>query len=61
MEIAFAARAREIQSPEFHCRFRWGQRSIAFWHQRCSVHCAIPDSSEERTVYRLSIDGDKPR
>ena len=50
-----------IQLPEFHCRFRWEPNSIAFWDQRCTVHYAIPDYKEQRTMYRLSIDGDKPR
>ena len=50
-----------IQLPEFHCRFRWEPHAIAFWDQRCTVHYAIPDYKEQRTMYRLSIDGDKPR
>ena len=50
-----------IQSPEFHCRFRWRRHSIAFWDQRCILHYAVPDYREQRTMYRLSIDGDKPR
>lgn len=49
-----------IQSPEFHCRFRWGRQSIAFWDQRCILHYAVPDYMEQRTMYRLSIDGDRP-
>ena len=35
--------------------------AIAFWDQRCTVHYAVPDYNEQRTMYRLSIDGDKPR
>ncbi len=50
-----------IQSPEFHCRFRWRRHSIAFWDQRCILHYAVPDYREQRTMYRISIDGDKPR
>ena len=49
-----------IQLPEFHCRFRWEPHAIAFWDQRCTVHYAIPDYKEQRTMYRLSIDGDAP-
>lgn len=52
---------RHIQSPEFHCRFHWEPHSIALWDQRCTVHYAIPDYAEQRTMYRLSIDGDAPR
>src|SRR5678815_4011346 len=26
---------RHIETPEFHCRFRWQERSIAFWDNRC--------------------------
>jgi len=52
---------RHIQSPDFHCRFQWDPRTIALWDQRCTVHYAIPDYQEQRTMYRLSIDGDTPQ
>ena len=51
---------RHIQSPEFHCRLHWEPHSIALWDQRCTVHYAIPDYKEQRTMYRLSVDGDIP-
>ena len=51
---------QHIQSPAFHCRFQWHPHSIALWDQRCTVHYAIPDYKEQRTMYRLSVDGDIP-
>ncbi len=59
-ELLLGFLLNHIQSPDFHCRFRWGKHSIAFWDQRCTVHYAVPDYNEQRTMYRLSIDGDKP-
>jgi len=38
--------------PEFTCRFRWGNGSIAFWDNRCTKHLAINDSGPFRRVMR---------
>lgn len=59
-ELLLGFLMRHIASPDFHCRFRWGPHSIAFWDQRCTVHYAIPDYQERRTMYRLSIEGQPP-
>ena len=59
-ELLLGFLLRHIQSPEFHCRFQWGPHTVALWDQRCTVHYAIPDYKEQRTMYRLSIDGDAP-
>src|SRR5262249_13124603 len=29
--------------PEFTCRFRWSPGSIAFWDNRCTLHCPVAD------------------
>ena len=47
--------------PEFTCRFRWRNGSVAFWDNRCTQHVAINDTgSFRRVMRRLQIDGDRP-
>ena len=52
---------RHIETPEFHCRFRWQERSIAFWDNRCVQHHAMWDYfPQSRHGHRVTIRGDKP-
>ena len=48
--------------PEFTCRFRWENGSVAFWDNRCTQHCAIWDYwPNVRSGYRMFLKGtDKP-
>ena len=47
--------------PEFGCRFRWAQGSVAFWDNRCTKHYAVNDTGQfERHMRRVQICGDKP-
>jgi len=47
--------------PEFTCRFRWRNGSVAFWDNRCTQHVAVNDTGMSRRVMRrLQIDGDAP-
>ncbi len=54
--------------PEFTCRFRWREDSIAFWDNRCTQHFAIADFHDgpnghadmRRVMHRVTIDGDRP-
>lgn len=47
--------------PEFTCRFRWRNGSLAFWDNRCTQHVAINDTGMSRRVMRrLQLEGDKP-
>jgi len=49
-----------IKNAAFQCRFQWELNSVAFWDNRCTQHCAIPDYTERRLMYRTMIRGDRP-
>lgn len=47
--------------PEFTCRFRWRDGSIAFWDNRCTLHHAIDDyQGQRRAMHRVTIIGERP-
>ena len=47
--------------PEFTCRFRWRNGSVAFWDNRCTKHIAVDDSHRTRRIMRrIQIAGDRP-
>ncbi len=50
-----------IDTPEFHCRFTWRERSVAFWDNRCAQHRVVWDYYPQvRHGYRVTVAGDKP-
>jgi taurine dioxygenase len=49
-----------IKLPQFQCRFRWQPNAVAFWDNRSTQHCAIPDYTERRLMHRTMIAGDAP-
>ena len=52
---------RHVETPEFHCRFRWQVNSVAFWDNRCVQHHAMWDYyPQHRHGHRVTIKGDKP-
>ena len=47
--------------PEYQCRFRWRDHSIAFWDNRSSQHYAASDYwPAVRAMERVTIIGDRP-
>jgi taurine dioxygenase len=50
-----------IENPQFQCRFRWRENSVAFWDNRCAQHRAIWDYwPQTRHGYRVTVKGDRP-
>ncbi|MEZ5382007.1 MAG: TauD/TfdA family dioxygenase [Microthrixaceae bacterium] len=52
---------RHTDSPEYQCRFRWRNDSVAFWDNRAVQHYAASDYFPHvRIMERASIIGDRP-
>jgi taurine dioxygenase len=52
----------QARVPEYQCRFRWAENSIAFWDNRCTQHYAVSDYwPAVRRMQRATIIGDRPR
>ena len=44
--------------PEFTCRFKWEEGSIAFWDNRSTWHLAVNDyHGQKRLMHRITING----
>jgi taurine dioxygenase len=53
--------ARQAETVEYQCRFRWEEHSIAFWDNRSVQHYASSDYWPQRRVMeRASIVGEHP-
>jgi len=53
---------RQANYPEYQCRFRWENDSVAFWDNRAVQHYAASDYwPDVLIVERASIIGDRPR
>jgi taurine dioxygenase len=50
-----------VQRPEFACRFRWAEGSLAVWDNRCTVHYAVNDyDGSRRMMHRTTVAGERP-
>lgn len=50
----------EVKRPEYHVRFRWQPRSIAFWDNRSTQHYGVADYAGRRHLERVTIIGERP-
>jgi taurine dioxygenase len=49
---------RHAARPEFQCRFRWREGSVAFWDNRATWHYAANDyQGERRLLHRITLEG----
>ena len=52
---------KHVQKPEFQCRFRWQEGSLAFWDDRQTLHYAVNDyTGSRRLMHRLMVAGVGP-
>ena len=52
---------KHVIKPEFTCRFKWAEGSLAFWDNRCTQHYAVDDyPGQSRVMHRVTIRGDRP-
>ena len=52
-----------IANPSFTARFRWADRSVAFWDNRAVAHLAPGDLGHldfDRVMHRVTLEGDVP-
>ncbi len=50
---------QHVTRPEFTCRFRWEEGSLAVWDNRCVQHLAINDyHGYRRVMHRITVNGE---
>ena len=54
--------SRQAEFPEYQCRFRWSDNSIAVWDNRLVQHYALSDYwPDVRIMERASVIGEPPK
>ena len=49
-----------MNQPEFQVRFRWQDKSLAMWDNRCTMHYAVADYIPHyRCMHRITVTGDR--
>jgi len=49
-----------MNKPEFQCRLKWTENTIAIWDNRCTMHYALGDYiPHKRKMHRVTILNDK--
>lgn len=46
--------------PEFVYRHRWQLGDLLMWDNRCTQHYAVADYTERRSMYRSTVQGQRP-
>jgi taurine dioxygenase len=49
-----------ISRPEFQCRYKWRNGSVAIWDNRCTYHRRVDDTGHKRVMHRLPLKGEGP-
>lgn len=53
---------RHATRPEFFCRFRWSEGTVAIWDNLATQHYAVNDyQGHERLMFRTTFGGPTPR
>lgn len=47
--------------PEYVFRHQWKQGDLAIWDNRCTMHYAIVDYTEDRYLHRTTVIGEQPQ
>ena len=48
------------EQPQFTCRYRWSEGTVAIWDNRVTQHYAINDFTGPRQIQRITVIGDHP-
>ena len=52
---------RHVSKPEFQCRLKWRNHTVAMWDNRNTIHRAIMDFGDRhRLMHRISLNDDQP-
>jgi taurine dioxygenase len=50
-----------VRAPEYQCRFRWAEGSMAFWDNRWVQHYGVADyGGHRRIMQRVTLEGTAP-